>query len=64
MRTLQEAYVLLEKSIFLYNYKRPHLNGPPRGCNMLSPNEAYSELGPLERRWKNYYNPSKRKEKK
>lgn len=59
VRTLQEANVLLEKNIFLYNYKRPHLS-----CNMLSPNEAYSELGPLERRWKNYYDPSKRKEKK
>ncbi len=59
VRTLQEAYVLLEKSIFLYNYKRPHLS-----CDMLSPNEAYSEFGPLERRWKNYYDPSKRKEKK
>lgn len=34
------------------------------GCNMLSPNEAYNEFGPLERRWKNYYDPSKRKEKK
>ena len=59
VRTLQQAYVLLEKIIFLYNYKRPHLS-----CNMLSPNEAYSEFGPLEHRWKNYYNPSKRKEKK
>ncbi len=52
VRSLDEAYDLLEKGVFLYNYKRPHLS-----CNMLSPNEAHSSYGPLERRWKNYYKP-------
>lgn len=50
VRSLDEACDLLEKGVFLYNYKRPHLS-----CNMLSPDAAHSSHGPLERRWKNYY---------
>lgn len=53
VRSLEEAYDLLEKAVFLYNYKRPHLN-----CNMLSPNEAHNSHVPIERRWKNYYKPT------
>lgn len=59
VRSLEEAYVLLEKGVFLYNYKRPHLS-----CNMLSPNAAHNSHGPLERRWKNYYRPPTSEEQK
>ena len=58
VRSLEEGYELLERGVFLYNYKRPHLS-----CNMLSPNEAHSNYGPLERRWKNYYKPTGSDEK-
>lgn len=52
VRSLEEAYTLLENGVFLYNYKRPHLS-----CDMLSPDVAHRGHGPLERRWKNYYKP-------
>jgi transposase InsO family protein len=52
VRSLTEAQQVLEKAVFLYNYKRPHMS-----CDMLSPNEAHASHGPLERRWKNYYRP-------
>ncbi|MCX6217369.1 MAG: IS3 family transposase [Spirosoma sp.] len=59
VRSLEEAYTLLEKGVFLYNYKRPHLS-----CDMLSPVAAHGSYGPLERRWKNYYKPSESGAKK
>ncbi|WP_157816075.1 IS3 family transposase [Spirosoma pollinicola] len=59
VRSLEEAYTLLENGVFLYNYKRPHLS-----CNMLSPDVAHNGHGPLERRWKNYYKPPTSGEKK
>lgn len=52
VRSLTEAQQVLEKAVFLYNYKRPHMS-----CDMLSPNQAHASHGPLERRWKNYYRP-------
>lgn len=52
VRSLAEAQQVLEKAVFLYNYKRPHLS-----CDMFSPNEAHVSHGPLERRWKNDYRP-------
>lgn len=58
VRSLGEAYSLVERGVFLYNYKRPHLS-----CNMLSPDEAHSSYGPLERRWKNYFKPTEPKRK-
>ncbi len=48
-----QAQLVLEQSVFLYNYKRPHLS-----CDMLSPQVAYQQGEKLKRRWKNYY-PSK-----
>ena len=27
--SLAQAELVLERAVFLYNYKRPHLNGPP-----------------------------------
>jgi transposase InsO family protein len=50
--SLAQAQQVVEKAVFLYNHKRPHLS-----CNLLSPNEAHSSWGPLERRWKNSYQP-------
>ncbi|WP_157887191.1 IS3 family transposase [Hymenobacter sp. PAMC 26628] len=52
VRSLDEAQQHLERAVFLYNYKRPHLS-----CNYQSPDEAHHSWGPLERRWKNYYKP-------
>jgi putative transposase len=52
VRSLDEAAQHLERAVFLYNYKRPHLS-----CAMQCPNEAHRSWGPLERHWKNYYKP-------
>ena len=52
VRTLNEAQQHLERAVFFYNYKRPHLS-----CNYHSLDEAHHSWGPLERRWKNYYTP-------
>jgi len=40
----------LQKSINIYNKKRPHLS-----CDMLTPEQAHFSSGELKRRWKNYY---------
>lgn len=50
VHSLAQAEVVLEQSVFLYNYKRPHLS-----CNLLVPDQAYKGAGKLKRRWKNYY---------
>jgi transposase InsO family protein len=42
--------IQLQKSIDIYNNKRPHLS-----CNMLTPERAHLSSGRLKRRWKNYY---------
>lgn len=52
VRSLDEAQQHLERAVFLYTYKRPHLSG-----NYQSPDEAHRSWGELERRWKNYYQP-------
>lgn len=52
VRLLDKAAQHLERAVFLYNYKRPHLS-----CAMQSPHEAHGNWGPLERHWKNYYKP-------
>jgi putative transposase len=43
VRSLTEAKQHLERAVFLYNYKRPHLS-----CDMQSPHQAHSSRGPLE----------------
>jgi transposase InsO family protein len=50
--SLIQAQLVLEQSVFLYNYKRPHLS-----CDMLPPEAAYQQGDKLKRRWKNYYPP-------
>ena len=52
VRSLEEAQQHLERAVWLYNYKRPHLS-----CNLQCPDEAHRRWGPLEKRWKNYYQP-------
>lgn len=42
--------IQLEKSVDIYNNKRPHLS-----CDMLTPERAHLSSGKLKRRWKNYY---------
>lgn len=42
--------IQLQKSIEMYNKKRPHLS-----CDMLTPEVAHLTSGTLKRRWKNYY---------
>ena len=46
-----QAQRVLEQTVFLYNYKRPHLS-----CDMLAPEQAHHQTGQLKRRWRNYYN--------
>ena len=48
--SLAQAELVLEQSVFLYNYKRPHLS-----CDMLVPDLAHKGEKKLKRRWKNYY---------
>lgn len=48
--SLAQAELVLEQSVFLYNYKRPHMS-----CDMLVPDQAYNGEKKLKRRWKNYY---------
>lgn len=45
----EETSSLVEKSIMLYNGMRPHSS-----CAYLTPDEAHSKTGILERKWKNY----------
>lgn len=47
---IREATEAVERAVWLYNNERPHLS-----CGMLTPSEAHSMNGPLERKWKNYY---------
>jgi transposase InsO family protein len=42
--------IQLQKSIDIYNNKRPHLS-----CDMLTPDRAHLSSGKLKRKWKNYY---------
>lgn len=49
-KTRKEASETLEKQVWLYNTKRPHLS-----CNYLTPDQAHNGTGELQRKWKNYY---------
>lgn len=48
---------IIPQIIQIYNDERPHLS-----LNMLTPNVAHQMSGKLEKRWKNYYQPSDRTE--
>ena len=45
--SLAQAELVLEQSVSLNNYKRPHLS-----CDMLVPDQAHQGEGKLRRRWK------------
>ena len=44
-----ETLAALPRLISIYNVERPHLS-----LDVLTPSEAYSQEGPLKRRWKTY----------
>jgi transposase InsO family protein len=46
----QQAILLLEQSVNLYNNERPHLS-----CNMLTPDQIHLQHQLPKRLWKNYY---------
>lgn len=48
--SLSQAQAVLQQTVHLYNYHRPHLS-----CDMLVPDQAHKREGKLRRRWKNYY---------
>lgn len=46
-KTRDDALLSVEKSIYTYNYKRPHMS-----CNNLTPFEAHCQSGELKKLWK------------
>jgi putative transposase len=56
--TVDEASVHISRCITIYNYKRRHSS-----LNWQIPAEVHTQKGPQIRRWKNYYQPLKNKEK-
>lgn len=40
----------VDQAVYRYNHLRPHMS-----CNMMTPNKAHYQQGPLQRKWKNYY---------
>lgn len=48
--TLEEATKSVTAAITIYNTLRPHAS-----CNMLTPQQAHLQTGPLRKHWKNYY---------
>ena len=56
LKSLKDAMVHIKNIIDIYNSERPHSS-----IEMLTPEQAHLENGPLKRLWKNYY---RRKEEK
>jgi len=54
-RTFEEARLGVARAISVYNNMRPHSS-----CDMLTPQQAHRKTGPLKKRWKNYYQSSKK----
>ena len=55
---IDKASVSIGRAIIIYNFKRRHSS-----LNYQIPHEVHLQKGPQIRRWKNYYNAPKRKEK-
>jgi len=55
LSSIEQAGDIIGKVIGIYNNERPH-----GSLNMMTPQEAYSSNGPIEKTWKTYY--KKRKE--
>jgi putative transposase len=56
--TIDDASMHISRCITIYNYKRRHSS-----LNWQIPAEVHTQKGPQIRRWKNYYQPLKNKEK-
>ena len=46
----KDASHKVDSTIYKYNQLRPHSS-----CDMYTPNQAHLRVGPLPKRWKNYY---------
>lgn len=57
--SLEDARVQIGKVINVYNNKRPHSS-----IGMLTPEQAHTQQGKLERKWKNYYKKIEKQEQK
>ena len=55
--TIDLAAAHINRSIIIYNYKRRHSS-----LNWQIPGNVHKQLGPQIKRWKNYYQPLKKKE--
>lgn len=53
--TIDTASIHIARCITIYNYKRRHSS-----LNFQIPHEVHNQQGPQIRRWKNYYQPSKK----
>ena len=51
--SFSEAHALVERAVRAYNTLRPHSS-----CDFLTPSQAHDQVGPLVRRWRNYYAPA------
>jgi len=59
IKTKHECKALIDRIILFYNNERPHMS-----IDYLTPSEAHSTTGVLERRWKNQYIKKENKENK
>jgi putative transposase len=55
--TVDLASIHINRCITIYNYKRRHSS-----INWQIPNDVHKQQGPQIKRWKNYYQPPKKKE--
>jgi putative transposase len=55
--TIDNASIHIARCITVYNYKRRHSS-----LNFQIPHEVHLQKGPQIKRWKNYYQPNKKKE--
>jgi transposase InsO family protein len=53
--TIDTASIHIARCITIYNYKRRHSS-----INFQIPNDVHQQQGPQIRRWKNYYQPTKK----
>jgi putative transposase len=55
--TIDTASIHIARCITIYNYRRRHSS-----INFQIPHEVHQQQGPQIKRWKNYYQPNKKKE--
>lgn len=54
---IDKAALSIARAIIIYNFKRRHSS-----LNYQTPHDVHQQKGPQKRRWKNYYNSSKKEE--